>query len=175
MKRKRGQHTEPFTQSQIILGARKIGKDSMFMNALKLNTQMVNAEHYEKVAIEQLICLRQIAKAKGLTYEILAEATGISRTNIGRSFSGKHIPRFDNYLKLYHVIVGDPLPSICDKPETEETTLAVKLIDPTSDLLSFEECLEEDVEGGERAGNDMWYFRSLIEKAKNSYESQFEI
>lgn len=160
------------TSSDIVLGARKVGKTALFMKAFNRQMKLENAEHYEKIAIDQMMCLRQMAKDKGITYEMIAEGTGISRTNIGRSFSGKHIPRYDNYLKLYHFIVGEQPPSPCDKPETAETTLAVKLLaDP--DLMSFEECLEEEMYA--EAGDNLGHFQSIIEKAKKSYESQFEV
>lgn len=174
MRRRRGEILKKFTRSQIILGARKIGKEGMFMAQMKNQRQHTTAEYYENLAIKQLQCLRTIAKAKGMTYDGLADITGISRTNIGRTLAGKNIPRLDTFMKLYVAITGEAYPDICDRPETEEVSHAVNLIND-SDILSFEECLQEEVEHASGAGNDMWYIQSLIDRAKKSYESQFEV
>lgn len=175
MKRKRGEHTEPMTSSEIILGARRLGKTGLFMAAVKNNLQMQLAEHMENRAFDRLKCLREIAKKKGMTYDSLASATGISRTNIGRTLAGKHLPRLDNYMKLYEIIMGEAYPDPCNKPETEEVSLAIKLMDNGSDILSFEDCLREEIDEGLIPPDLKALFRDLIYKAEKSYNSQFEI
>lgn len=136
---------------------------------------MVSAEHYENVAIAHLKCLGEIAKSKKITYEKLVEATGMSYTNIGRNLRGETIPRYENYLKLYAVIMGDQHPDPCDKPETAEVEHAVKLMDPQSDIYSFEECLRDEISTGTLPEDLRALFREIIEKAERSYNSQFEV
>lgn len=135
---------------------------------------MVSAEQFEKEAINHLKCLGEIAKRKKITYEGLVEATGLSYTNIGRNLRGETIPRYDNYIKLYTVIMGEAHPDPCDKPETEEVTHAVKLL-ASSDIYSFEECLREEISTGTLPEDLRKLFRDIIEKAERSYNSQFEV
>lgn len=161
MQRRRGQVSKKMTSSEIVLGARRFGKTGMFMRKMKEQAQHTTAEYYEKIAIEQLKCLRIIAKERGLTYEHIAEATGMDRTNIGRTLSGKNFPRFDNFLKLYHTIVGRPWPDLC--------------AGKTGDILSFEECMEEEIETSKLITPYRNEFKSLVDKAKKSYESQFKL
>lgn len=70
------------------------------------------AEMSEKIAKDCMNCLRDTAKAKGLTMEVLADMTGITRQHIGRLWSGKHLPKLDAYIKLCDA-VGMPFQNPC--------------------------------------------------------------
>lgn len=69
---------------------------------------------FKKHALAQLECVRVIAKEKGYTDQWLADKMELSRPNVTRMLSGKHIPKLDTFMMLCKV-VGVPLGDICKK------------------------------------------------------------
>jgi DNA-binding phage protein len=44
--------------------------------------------------------IRLEALDKGITHQMIADKTGLQQQNVGRTLSGKYMPRFDIVLKL---------------------------------------------------------------------------
>lgn len=53
-----------------------------------------------------LLChyLRDLAKEKGLTHQMIADVTGFKSNNVSRMLSGMYPPTLDNFIKLAHAI-----------------------------------------------------------------------
>jgi len=69
---------------------------------------------YKERALAQLECVRAKAKEKGYTDQYIAEKMGMSRPNVTRMLSGKHLPRLDTFMLLCDT-VGVPLIDVCKK------------------------------------------------------------
>lgn len=65
---------------------------------------------HKKLAAKHLEALRLLALDKGFTHKAIGEKIGIHPPNVSRMLSGKHIPRYDLYLKLKDVIEKAPVP-----------------------------------------------------------------
>lgn len=54
----------------------------------------------------QMLCqfLREEAAAKGITHQMIADATGFSQPNVSRMLSAHYAPSLDNFLKLADAI-----------------------------------------------------------------------
>ena len=74
----------------------------------------------------KMLCghLRDIAKAKGMTHDMIVEKTGFTQGNISRMFSGKFSPSLDNFLKLAEAV--DAYIFVSNKDADDDLVKAMK-------------------------------------------------
>lgn len=51
-----------------------------------------------------VLFLAEIAKSKNITHEVIAERTGLQRSNISRVFQLKYCPSLENWLKILKAV-----------------------------------------------------------------------
>ena len=65
-----------------------------------MNNQPNNEEHWKLL----VLLLKEIAKEKNISQEMIAEKTGLLQSNVSRVFSLLYVPRLDTYLKIANAI-----------------------------------------------------------------------
>lgn len=65
-----------------------------------MNNQPTNEEHWKLL----VLLLKEIAKEKNISQEMIAEKTGLLQSNVSRVFSLLYVPRLDTYLKIANAI-----------------------------------------------------------------------
>lgn len=65
-----------------------------------MNNQPTNEEHWKLL----VLLLKEIAKEKGISQEIIAERSGLLQSNVSRVFSLLYVPRLDTFLKIANAI-----------------------------------------------------------------------
>ena len=77
----------------------KVSQMILFLQ-YKIKTMVNDKDKYVEKRRVLLQKLAEIAKAKNITHEIIAERTGFIRNNVSRMFAGKYPPSLDNFLML---------------------------------------------------------------------------
>jgi transcriptional regulator with XRE-family HTH domain len=55
---------------------------------------------FKAKALQHVETVRQAAISNGITYQQIANDTGLQQTNVARTLSGKYVPRLDLFLKI---------------------------------------------------------------------------
>lgn len=85
----------------------------------------MNNKSLKRNAQALLLMLHEIAKAKGLSHEDIANDIGWDRANVTRILNARYLPRLDNFLLLSKAI-GVNFFFECKNSETDLTTIFEK-------------------------------------------------
>lgn len=57
-------------------------------------------QKFKALALKHVETVRQAAFDNGITHQQIANDTGLIQTNVGRTLSGKYMPRLDIFMKI---------------------------------------------------------------------------
>lgn len=76
----------------------------------------MNEQKFKEARQALCLFLKTKAKAKGVTYQELANRTGMSQPNVSQILNAKYAPSLDNFLKLADAIGGNFFMESKDSP-----------------------------------------------------------
>lgn len=64
---------------------------------------MTKKKDFRAIAIAHMETLNDHVRETGITQQDIADVTGFAQSNVNRMFTGKYVPKLDNFIKLLDV------------------------------------------------------------------------